>query len=146
MAVRKRFKIEIKGLEFLMRDLENVGGDSKKIADECLKKGHEIITPKADEAARKPNLPAKGRYYTGRTLRSVKKDKGVEWKGYVGKEDVGYSIRKGGLAWIFMLWGTPRHMKNKKMYAAFYGSKTKTEVVEAQKAIFFREIRRRMGL
>lgn len=146
MAKRKRYDIQVEGIDILVRKLENLNGNVKKIADECLEKSHDIITPKADIAAKKQNLPAKGRYYTGRTLRSVKKDKTVEWRGYVGKEDVGYSIKRGGLAWIFMLYGTPRYMKNKKMYAAFYGAKTKREVRAAQEQIFFREFRRLMGL
>lgn len=146
MAKRKRFTIRVEGLDYLMAKLERLNGDTKKIAEECLEAGHKIITPKAQEAARKPNLPAKGRYYTGRTLRSTKLNREVEWKGYVGKEDVGYSISEGGLEWIFMMWGTPRYMKNKKMWAAFYGAKTKREVSEAQKKIFFDEYRRLMGL
>lgn len=146
MAKRKRYSIRVEGLDYLMAKLERLNGDSKKIAEECLNAGHKIITPKAIEASQKANLPAKGRYSTGRTKRSTKLNESVEWKGNVGKEDVGYSISEGGLAWIFMMWGTPRHMKNKKMWSAFYGAKTKREVSEAQKKIFFDEYRRLMGL
>lgn len=146
MAMRKRFVIEVKGLDLLMRRLEKLNGDSKKIAEKCLEKGHDIITPKATEAAQKQNLPAKGRYYTGKTVRSVKKDNRVDWHGTVGQEDVGYSVSKGGLAWIFMMWGTPRYMKNKKMWSAFYGAATKREVGAAQEKIFYEEYRKLMGL
>ena len=146
MAKRKRFMVQVDGVEFLMAKLERLNGDTKKIAEECLKKGHDIITPKAQEAAKKQNLPAKGRYYTGRTIRSTKLNNEVEWSGYVGKEDVGYSINLGGLAWVFMMWGTPRYMKNKKMWSAFYGAKTKKEVDAAQRKIFFEEFNRLMGL
>lgn len=146
MAMRKRFVVQVDGLDILMAKLDKLNGDCKAIAEKCLKEGHDIITPKAEDAAKKQNLPRKGKFFTGRTLRSVKKDKSVEWTGTVGVENVGYSISKGGLAWVFMMWGTPRYMKNKKMYAAFYGAKTKREVSEAQKDIFFEEFRKLKGL
>lgn len=146
MAKRKRFQVQVDGIDYLMARLESLNGDTKKIAEDCLKAGHDIITPKAQEAAQKQNLPARGKFYTGRTLRSTKLTNEVVWKGYVGKEDVGYSIRFGGLEWVFMMWGTPRYMKNKKMWSAFYGAKTKREVSEAQKKIFFEEFRKGMGL
>lgn len=146
MAIKKRFELVIDGVDILLDRAKELNADVETIAEDCLKASHDIITPKAEIAAKKQNLPRRGRYYTGKTLRSVKKDKTVEWNRYIAKEDVGYSIRNGGLAWVFMLWGTPRYMKNKKMYAAFYGAKTKREVSEAQKKVFFREFRKAMGL
>lgn len=146
MAKRAKFVIGVNGFDVLLERLRELNGDATNIAEKCLNKGHEIITPKAQEAAQKQNLPARGRYYTGKTLRSTKLNAEVEWKAYVAKEDVGYSINKGGLAWVFMLYGTPRYMKNKKMWAAFYGAKTKREVIEAQKKIFFEEFRKAMGV
>lgn len=146
MAKRKRYDIRLEGVDLLVKKLETLNGDSQKIADECLRKTHEIITPKAIEAAQKPNLPARGKYSTGRTKRSTKMNANTEWHGYTGKVDVGYSMRTGGLAWIFMIYGTPRRMKNKKMWSAFYGAKTKREVIAAQEQIFFDEFYRLMGL
>lgn len=142
----KRFRLQVKNLDRVIKRLDSLGGNSKEIADKALRETFEIVTEKAAESAMNANLPAGGRYATGATAGSLKTDADVEWSGLVAKTDTGFSIKGGGLPSIFMIYGTPRYMKNQKMYNAFYGSATKKQIVKAQENAFYDEINRLMGV
>lgn len=134
--------LEFEGFDEVIERLTKLGGNVKNTAEKALKETHKIITKKAEESAQKPNLPAKGKYSGGDTLESLYKEADVEWAGTLASVKTGFSISKGGLASIFMMYGTPRHMKNQKMYNAFWSKKTIDEVREKQAEIFFDEIRK----
>lgn len=137
-----RMQLDVSGINELMKRIEKLGGQSKAIADEALKETHKIVTELAADAVQKQNLPAKGKYSTGDTAKSLYKDAAVKWTGDIGAIDVGFSIRKGGLASIFLIYGTPRMKKSQKMYNAFYGKQTLKKVHDAQEKVLYDEIRR----
>jgi hypothetical protein len=137
--------IEFEGFEEAIQRLTKLEGNAKATAEKALKETHRIITKKAEESAQKPNLPAKGKYSGGDTSESLYREGDVEWAGTLASVKTGFSISKGGLASIFMIYGTPRHMKNQKMYNAFWSKKTIDEVREKQAEIFFDEIRKLGG-
>lgn len=137
--------IEFEGFEEAIKRIEKLDGDVRSITEKALKETHRIVTAKADESAQKNSLPAKGKYSSGDTLNSLKRDASIEWSGTEAKVPVGFSISKGGLPSIFMIYGTPRHMKNQKMYDAVWGNKTHDEVLKAQEEILYEEIRKLGG-
>lgn len=132
--------IEFEGFDEAVKRLEKLEGDVRTVTEKALKQTHKIVTGYAEESAQKSNLPAKGKYSKGDTLNSLKREASVEWSGTEAKVPVGFDISKGGLASIFMIYGTPRYMKNKKMYDAFWSNKTHTEVLKAQEDVFYEEI------
>lgn len=103
--------------------------------EKALTKTHQKITTKA-ESAIKPH------HDTGITEKSLVKNVEIKWKGAEAYVKTGFSIRNGGLPSIFLMYGTPRIKKDQKLYNAFFGKKTKEEIVEIQKEAFFDEIRR----
>ena len=135
-------KIEFEGFEEVIYRLSKLGANVKGTTEKALKETHKLITQKADEAVQKANLPAKGKYSTGATEKSLVREAEITWEGTEASVKTGFSISKGGLASIFMMYGTPRHMKNQKMYNAFFGSKTKKEIIKLQEDIFYDELRR----
>lgn len=137
--------IEFEGFEEAIKRLEKLEGDVRTVTNKALKETHKIVTKKAEEAAQKQNLPAHGRYSSGDTLNSLKRDADIEWSGTEAKVPVGFSISKGGLPSIFMMYGTPRYMKNQKMYNAIWSNTTHQEVLKAQEEIFYEEIRKLGG-
>lgn len=146
-SYKNRMTIEFEGFDEVIAKMYKLEGNVKETTERGLKKTHEIITAKAQEAVQKPNLPAKGRYSTGTTEKMLKTDADVYWEGTVAKVPVGFKIHKhDGLPSLFMIYGTPRYMKNQKMYNAFWSSKTHNEVIEAQKEIFYEELRKLEGL
>lgn len=132
--------IEFKGFDEVLKKLNKLEADTKSITEEALIKTHSIVTEKAADSVAKSNLPAGGRYSSGRTEASLQRTPKVKWKGTEGSVAVGFNIKKGGLPSIFMMYGTPRYMKNQKMYDAFFGSQTEGEILNAQKEIFYKAL------
>lgn len=145
----KKSRIEFEGFEEVIARLNKIGGNTKQITEKALKETHKHITKLAEEGIQTANLPAKGEYQSKEkfTENSLVREAIIEWAGTLGSVPVGFSIRKGGLASIFMIHGTPRHMKVQKLYTALSGksSKTKQEVMKIQEEIFYNEIRRLNG-
>lgn len=135
-------KIEFEGFEELIDKLTKLGANVKETSEKALKATHEYVTEKAEEAVQKSNLPAHGKFSTGATEKSLVREPKITWEGTEASVKTGFSISNGGLASIFMMYGTPRHMKNQKMYNAFFGTKTKKEILQIQEDIFYDELRR----
>lgn len=128
-------RIEFEGFEEVMARLKKLDGDMKGTTEKALKETHAIVTKKALEAIR----PHKD---TGATERSIKANADVNWSGSLASSEVGFSISKGGLAHIFLMYGTPRMKKDQKLYNAFWSNSTIKEVQAKQEEIFYAEIRR----
>lgn len=142
---KKRMTLEFEGFEEVIERLSKLDGDVKTTTERALKETHRIVTQKAEAAMQLENLPAKGEYSSGDTLESLKREANVEWAGTLAEVPVGFSIREGGIASIFMMYGTPEYMKNQKLYNAIWGKATHDEVVKAQEDIFYEEIRKLGG-
>ena len=135
-----QMKLEFKGFDEIMKKLNKLEADTRTIVDEALEKTHEIVTAKAESAIASSNLPAGGRFSTGATLNSLQRDVKVTWKGTEASVKVGFNIKKGGLASIFLMYGTPRMAKVQAIYDAFYSAQTEGEVINAQKEIFYKAL------
>lgn len=133
-----KMSIEFVGFDELIEKFTRLDKKSKDIAEEALKKGHEIMTAKAE--ASESQYPARGHYATGSTARSLQKDAKITWNGTEASVDVGFNIKHGGLPSIFMMYGTPRYMKVQSMYDAFYSSQVKGEVLNAAKEIYLKAL------
>ena len=143
--------LEFEGFNEAIARLNKLNANTKNISEKSLKKTHEIITKKAQEAITPHNE-------TKRTEKALKKEAEIEWAGTLASVKVGFSISEGGLASIFLMYGTQshsvsnqygknlgimaEHKKDKKMYNAIFGTSTRKEVLEAQQEIFNNEIRR----
>lgn len=130
--------IEFEGFEEVVARLTKLGANTKSITEKALKETHKVITAKAKEAIQPHKL-------TGLTERSLKTSSNIEWAGTLASVETGFSIRQGGLASIFLMYGTPRMKKDQKMYNAFFSKKTQDEVRKIQEDIFYDEIRRLNG-
>lgn len=128
-------RIEFDGFEEVIARLTKLDGDIKGVTEKALRETHKVITKKAETAI----APHKE---TGATEKSLKKNAEIKWSGSEASVETGFSIRNGGLASIFLMYGTPRMKKDQNLYNAFFGNKTKKEVMEIQEKIFYDEIRR----
>ena len=135
-----KFSLEFAGFDEVLKKLTKLEADIKPVAEEALTKTHEIITKKAEAAIQKPNLPAQGKYSTGRTAESIKRDAQITWSGTEGSVSIGFNIKKGGLASIFLMYGTPRMIKDQALYDAFWSEQTEGEIMNAQKEIFYKAL------
>lgn len=140
-----RMKLEIEGLNELLNRIESLDGNIRQVTEEALRETHAIVTRKAEAAMANGNLPAKGKYSHGDTLGHLRRNAAVEWHGDVAEVPVGFDINSGGLVSIFLMYGTPRMRPAKGLKDAFFGSRTRKEIVEAQENVFWNEIRRLEG-
>lgn len=135
-----RFKLEFEGYDEILKKLTKLEADVKTVAEEALTETHKIITEKAAVAMEKQYLPAKGDYSMGRTLETLQKTPKITWNGTVASVDVGFNIKHGGLASVFLMYGTPSMEKDQKLYDAFYGEQTEGEIRNVQKEIFYKAL------
>ena len=146
--------IKFKGFDEMIEKFEKLGGDTKKIVEECLEASADIITPKLKTDIVKHNR-------THRVEGSIAENQQVTWEGTKAKIPVGFKLRRGGWASIFLMYGTARHApanqygtyagtvrgvtQDKKLHDDVYGSSVQRRINEVQKEIFNREISKRMG-
>ena len=104
--------------------------DIEPVVEDALKKSAEYVTEQADVAIAKHDL-------TGATHESLVKDAEVKWMGTTAEIKVGFDISNGGLASIFLMYGTPTMKPDKNLYSAIYGAKTKKAVKELQEKAFY---------
>lgn len=142
---KNKLTIDFKGYKSYYEKLDRLGGDIKKATEEALEKSFHIATP-GIEAAIKPHKRS------GRTEDSLVKEPNIKWEGNVGSVDIGFSIRNGGLASVFLMYGTPRHAVANKygkslgthpgipidqvLYDSIFGKTMKSKARKAQKEIF----------
>lgn len=147
-------RIEFEGFDEAIARLNKLNGNVRNISEKALKKTHEIITKKAEDAITPHNQ-------THQTEKTLRKEAEIEWEGTLASVKTGFSISEGGLASIFLMYGTQSHAvsnqyaknvgveaehpKDPKLYNAFFGASTRKEVAEAQRDIFYNEIRRLNG-
>ena len=101
----------------------------KETVEKALEESKEYVTKKLE-------AEIKTHRRTGRTEASLDKDSGVEWKGSLAEIKVGFKISEGGLASIFLMYGTPRMQPDRKFYNDVYGLATQKKVLEIQREVF----------
>lgn len=116
----------------------------KQAVEAGLKATKEYVNKNADAAMQKGNMPARGKYWQGKTKKSLDRNYNVEWSGYTGEMKVGFNLEDSGLTSIFLMYGTPRIAPVPGLYDAFYGKKTKTEIKKIQKEALEKWIERNL--
>ena len=150
----KRFGIQFKGFDEMLEKYQRLNGQLKPIIEECLEIVPTLVNPKLEADIARHRR-------TGRTAKSLAKSENVHWQGTVAAIDVGFHISQGGLASIFLMYGTARHAPanqygkgsginngmtaDKKLYDDIYGAYTHRKINEKQKEIFTQAIEKRMG-
>jgi hypothetical protein len=135
-----KLKFEFDGFDELTKRLNSLGGNVKKTAEKALKECHRQVTSDALQAI-KPHKD------TGVTEKSLYTEGVVEWTGTQASIPVGFSISKGGIASIMLMYGTPKIPKDQNLYNALSPKSKKLEnkVKQIQEDIFYEEIRRLNG-
>lgn len=103
-----RVKLELKGFEELITKLDGLGhSDLKSVLSGALEDIGEDIGQRTYEAMDKSNLPAKGKYSTGDTIKTVVRQPKVIWNGSICEINVGFDKTKPGAGFL-LITGTPR--------------------------------------
>ena len=132
---RKRLSLDFAGMDEIIKQYEDMGGNLREAAESALKATHALVTPKL-QAAIKPHKQS------GDTEASLGRKPEIEWDGTKAAVPVGFKIRDGGLASIFLMHGTPRMQPDKALYNAIYGAATLRKVSEKQAEVFYKRMTR----
>lgn len=135
-----KMTIDFDGFDEMIAQLDDLGGNLKEVTEAALIATHEYVTPQIKAAFAKHNIK-----YSHETAKSIIDSPNIEWQGMLASVDVGFKISNGGLASIFVMYGTPKMAPDRKLYNAIYGSKTKKEVAEIQRNIIAEAIEKAMG-
>jgi hypothetical protein len=143
MARKNRLTIDFDGFDILQKQLIEMGGDAKQAAEKALIESHKIVTQKVTAAMVKHRE-------SGGTADAIIKAPSVEWTGDTASVDVGFDITGGGLASIFLMYGTQLHGQphitpDRNLYNAVYGSQTRKEILAVQESEYRKMIERVMN-
>lgn len=136
---RPKLALDFKGLEELAEKLDKLGKGSalKKAVEKALLESAKLVNLQLEAEMKK-------HYRTGKTVKSIVPEK-VEWSGTQATVKVGFDIAHGGLASIFLMYGTPKMEKDQRLYNAIYGSQTKRKIREVQEKAFNEVLNEIMG-
>ena len=143
MARKNKMTVDFSGLEIYQKKLESIGGEATKRAfTSALRASQNVVRQNVTSAMQKHND-------SGDTSRAIIKNANVEWTGDVASIDVGFDIAGGGLASIFLMYGTKLHGQphitpDRNLYNAVYGTKTKNDIKKIQEQAFQKVIERAM--
>ena len=125
-----------------------LGGGIKPIIEKCLEVAPREITPKLERDMQKHNR-------TGQTVRSIDRENPITWSGTEASIPVGFHIRKGGLASVFLMYGTARHYPgdigsqhtkaDDELRDDIVGAAIEKKIAQKQEEIFNREIIKAFG-
>ena len=132
-----KMKIDFKGFKEYAERLDKLGGDLKKTTEKALNESFDIITPQA-------KTEIKPHHLSGDTEKSLRTTPVIEWNGDRASVPVGFDIKSGGLASIFLMYGTPRMTPDKGLYDAFFGTGTKKKLRQTQEKIFYDAIEKQL--
>lgn len=147
MPTKNKIGLHFTGWEELISNIEKAAGDSgmKKAVEDGLRASKAQVNSNITKAMSKSNLPAGGKYSTGKTLSSLDKDFVVNWDGYTGSINVGFNMEDSGLVSIFLMKGTPKMSPVPGLLDAIYGKKTTNEIKKIQKEAIMKYIQRNLG-
>ena len=104
---RSTLKLDTKAFESLILKLDAMGGDVRKAVTDALEQASETIANDTEAALAPGNLPAGGKYSTGRTAETIIRDSAVRWDGLSAWVPVGFDFSLPG-AGGYLITGTPK--------------------------------------
>lgn len=132
MAKKNTLALETKAFEELVTKLEGIKGDVKQAVTDALEQSAETIEYDTKDAMQKANLPAKGKYSTGRTAETIVEGAKAKWTGTTAEINAGFDYSKPGSGGL-LITGTPRMQPNRELNR-IYKQKKYMKQIEADMA------------
>lgn len=101
-----KFSIEFEQLKQLTKQIEELAGIEgvDRAVENALIATDDYVTAEVDKAVARSKFNFNR---TGTTKSTIDRDRIVEWKGTTAEVKAGFTISKGGLPSIFLMYGTP---------------------------------------
>lgn len=140
---KNKAKVKLEGFKEMITTLDSLGGDLVGVAADALTQAGETIGWDTMEAAQNPNMPAEGKYSTGRTEQAVLTTPRVEVSGNLVEVGAGFDYTKDGAGGI-LITGTPRMKPNYELQKIFKGRRYMNNISKDIEAVVQDEIERRL--
>ena len=140
---KNKAKVKLEGFKEMITTLDSLGGDLVGVAADALSQAGETIGWDTQEAAQNPNMPAEGKYSTGRTEQAVLTTPRVEVSGNLVEVGAGFDYTKDGAGGI-LITGTPRMKPNYELQKIFKGRRYMNNISKDIEAVVQDEIERRL--
>ena len=115
---RNQFGLDFSQFEELAEELDGLGKDLQEIFDDVMEQTAENVQFDVNEAMDAKNLPAKGQYSRGITIKTIDKNPKPKWSGTIGTVGYGFDKTKPN-AGSWLITGTPRMQPNYKLEDIF---------------------------
>ena len=142
---KKTLTVWFPGLGDLTRRIDALGANIEEAAENALIKSKKKITADLNKAMDKSHYNYDR---TGNTRGSLDENMAVDWDSGVATIDVGFNLEDGGLASVFLMYGTPHHAPNhpgikrdSPVFTALFGKKAQKSVWDIQRAEFQKVLR-----
>ena len=138
---KNKITVDFPGYDVLKKQLDTLGGDATTRAiNGALKASQQLVAEQVAAAM-------SSHYRTGKTRKSIVVNSPVEWTGDTAAIAVGFDISGGGLASIFLMYGTKLHGQphiepDRNLYNAVYGAQTRKEIQRIQEQAFNKVLER----
>ena len=150
MAQKKRntLRLDTSGFNDLVTKLDELQGDVKAAVTESLYQASKKVHDDTVEAMKDENLPAHGKYKTGRTIKTIVEPK-VEWSGNVASTPVGFDFEASGaggylIGGTFAATGTPRMKPDKRLNEIFVKKPYMRKLQEDMRDVITKYINQKM--
>lgn len=140
---KNKASVKLEGFKEMITTLDSLGGDLVRVAADALTQAGETIGWDTLEAAQNPNMPAEGKYATGRTEQAVLTTPRVEVSGNLVEVGAGFDYTKDGAGGI-LITGTPRMKPNYELQKIFKGKRYMNNISKDIEAVVQDEIERRL--
>ena len=141
---RNTLKLDMSGFEQLLVKLDGLNGDVNSIVTKALTEAGQRIAEDTHAAMANNNLPAGGKYSSGRTEEAIVDNPQVEWSGMKASIEVGFDFGKPG-AGGFLITGTPKMKPNQALNKIYKGKKYMKEIQDQMGEIVDEAISNAMG-
>lgn len=140
---KNKLTVDFAELETYRKKLNAISGDAARRAFESALKASQQIVKQSVTAAMSTHNQS------GQTVGTAIADKPVEWNGETASIPVGFDIAEGGLASVFLMYGTtlygqPHVTPDRKLYQAVYGTAIRKKIRSVQENAFRKVIERTM--
>lgn len=141
-----KMSITFDGFAKLAEDIDAIGGDLHSAVDEALTETQKVVQDNLTSAASVYDKKGGGRkgYATGAMYASIIEETQIDWKGTVAEVKTGFTGQgkhlKGFMHSLYIMYGTPRMVKDVKVYNAIKGTKTKKDIAKAQEEIMVKHL------
>lgn len=140
---KNKAKVKLEGFKEMITVLDSLGGNLVGIAEDALSQAGETIGWDTLDAAQDPNMPAEGKYSTGRTEQAVLTTPRVEVSGNLVEVGAGFDYTKDGAGGI-LITGTPKMKPNYELQKIFKGRRYMNNISKDIEAVVQDEIERRL--